>query len=201
METIPQNQHLSEELIDEYVQGRLPARQAADISSHLFECDQCYQRYEMATDFRIAFREAVTPAPATEEKRESWWNLFAWPAPVWAAAAAALVLMFAVIPMFRQPGALIVAELSAVRSGEVVRVKAGHALQLRLDTTGVEALAKVRTEIVDNSGKKMWQGESTLLNTRWEASIPVQLNKGRYWVRVYGPAGADPIREYPLAVE
>src|SRR3954451_20151870 len=144
METIPQNQHLSEELIEQYVQGRLPASQAADISGHLFECDQCYERYELATDFQIAFREAVSSVPATAEKRESWWNLFAWPAPVWAAAAAALVLMFAVIPMFRRPGAPIVAELSAVRSGEIVRVKAGHALQLRLDTTGVEPLAKVR---------------------------------------------------------
>jgi len=201
METIPQNQHLSEELIEQYVQGRLPASQAADISGHLFECDQCYERYELATDFQIAFREAVTPVPATAEKRESWWNLFAWPAPVWAATAAALVLMFAVIPMFRQPGAPIVAELSAVRGGEIVRVKAGHALQLRLDTTGVEPLAKVRTEIVDNSGKKIWLGESTLLNRQWEAFVPLELKKGRYWVRVYGPAGGDPIREYPLAVE
>src|SRR3954449_12017914 len=85
METIPQNKHLSEELIDLYVQGRLPVSQAADISDHLFSCDQCYERYELAADFQIAFREAAAPVAVTAEKRESWWNLFAWPAPVWAA--------------------------------------------------------------------------------------------------------------------
>jgi len=202
METIQQNTHLSEELIELYVQGRMAAMQASEVSDHLFECDQCYERYELAAEFQIAFREAAPQLQTAEpEQQEPWWKMFAWPAPVWAATAAALILLFAVIPMLRQPGAPVVAELTAIRSGDTVKVKAGHPVELRLDTTGVEAAPQVKTEIVDSSGHKIWDGQSKLQNGRWEAFVNKQLTAGRYWVRVYQSAAAEPIREYSLVVE
>jgi len=204
METIQQNTHIHEDLIELYVQGRLPAGQASSVSDHLFECDQCNERYELAAEFQIAFRNAAAPQQtvvATELRRDPWWKLFAWPAPVWAATAAALLLFFAVVPMMRQPGSPVVAELTAVRSADTVHVKSGHPLQLRLDTRGVEPVPQVRTAVVTNSGDKVWEGQSQLVNGYWEAAVSRSLDKGRYWVRVFHTSGGDPIREYSLVVD
>src|SRR3954449_9765157 len=191
METIQQNTHIHEDLIELYVQGRLAAGQASSVSDHLFECDQCNERYEMAAEFQIAFRNAAGPqrTAAAELRRDAWWKLSAWPAPVWAATAAALLLLLAVVPMMRQPGSPVVAELTAIRSADTVHVKSGHPLELRLDTKGVEPAPQVRTAIVNSSGDKVWEGQSQLVNGYWEAAVPRSLNKGRYWVRVFHTSG------------
>jgi len=200
METIRQTTHVSEELLEQYVLGRLPAAQVSAISDHLFECDQCNEQYEHAVNFVTAMREAAPEVRVAEEKPAPWWKLNPWSAPVWAASLAALAILFVFIPMLRQPGAPLMAELTAVRSGDIVRVPAGHSLQLRLDTTGVEAAQQVRTQVVASDGQTIWEGVSQLKDGRWQATVNRRMSAGRYWVRVFNPAG-EQIREYPLIVQ
>src|SRR3954462_4568834 len=118
METNTLSQHPTEALLEQYAAGKLPQRTASLVSTHLFECESCYDRYEAEVDFRIALRNAA-PAVAAEPEKVPFWSRFTvWiPNPALVAAAAmALLLMFAV-PMWnrKQSASPVFAELSAMR--------------------------------------------------------------------------------------
>jgi hypothetical protein len=200
MENIQPNTHISDELLELYVRGGLPTSQAAAASEHLFECDQCYSEYERTTTFVSAFKEAAPLLARETESAQPWWRIAAVPRPVWAAAMA-MALLLVVVPRLRQPGAPVVAELTAQRSGSIVKVAADRPLILKLDPTGADAVGRVRTQVVDASRKTVWEGESELKNGRWEADLNTSLSSGQYWIRVYDPRTGSQVREYALLAE
>ena len=60
METNSITQHPTEDLLEQYIAGKLTKKAASLVSTHLFECDSCYERYETELDFRSAFRNAAS---------------------------------------------------------------------------------------------------------------------------------------------
>lgn len=200
METIQPNTHLSDQLLELYVGGRLPAEQVAILSEHMFECDECHERYELEVQFRTAFREARPRFREQAATKAHWWQFTAWPAPVWAGAAA-MVLVIALLPVFRQPGAPVLAELTAFRSGSSLELPARRILNLRLDSNGLDAIHRVRLELADSAGKPVWTGSGVLQSSRWEATVDRSLSAGRYWVRAYEPATGEMLREYALLLK
>jgi CheY-like chemotaxis protein len=141
---------------------------------------------------------------AKERKPRKFW--LPGGAPIWAAAAAAIVL--AVIPF----GALLrnrqlsepqVVDLRAVRgqNGEA-KVPSGKPLLLNLDISGLPRSASYRIEMVDKSGQTIWQkmaapagAAGSEIRTNSAAPRP-----GRYFVRVYAPPD-ELLMEYVLRVD
>ena len=200
MEKIPANTHIPDQLIEAYVRGGLPVQTAATISDHLFECDQCNEDYEQTITFINAFREAAPRLIAAEESKVPWWRIPTVPRPIWAAALA-MVLLLAIIPRLRQPGAPVVAELTAMRSGDSLTFPAGRAMTLRLDATGSERSGTVRTEVVTQTGQTIEEGQSELADGRWNIVLQKKLPAGHYWIRVFDPATGSQIREYSLILQ
>ncbi len=209
METNSITQHPTEDLLEQYIAGKLTKNAASLVSTHLFECDSCYERYETELDFRSAFRNAASampvaePAAAAEPTKESFWSRFALiPSPALVAAAAlALVMMFVVPRWTGNNGSPVVAELTAMRGGQAEKpVPAGRPVRLKLNTDGIQG-QNLRLELVDASGAAVWGGTAAPANGQAEVLVDRPLQSGTYWVRLYGQHDSDPLREYALNVK
>jgi hypothetical protein len=97
-------------------------------------------------------------------------------------------------------GPLQVVDLTAVRGGQTVAATADSRIELRLDTTGLDATSRVSVQIVDDSGDEIWQGTATALEQRWLVQPDKRFAAGRYWVRVLDPANNEQLREFQLDV-
>ncbi len=128
-------------------------------------------------------------------------------APIWAAAAAAIVLAavpFGMLIRNRQSSeAPQVVDLRALRGqiGEA-RVPSGRPLLLNLDISGLPRSASYRIEMVDQFGQTIWQraaapsgATGSEIRTNSQAPRP-----GRYFVRVYSPPD-ELLMEYVLRVD
>jgi len=202
METHQNAPHIEESALEEYVMGRLSLSSAAIISEHLLQCDECFERYDVGVNFRsdlqAAFAE-VPPHSLPAESKTPWWRVLI-PSPMSAVAlAAVLVVMFAFVPMLKQPGSPISVELVATRGEESVRLKSGHTLNLALKARD-EIQKPVQVQIVGNSGQTVWEGRSALQNGHWPVSVDAGLSAGKYYVKVMRESGEE-IQEFPLTVE
>jgi hypothetical protein len=203
MEIIKDGSHIPDDLLAEYALGRLPRRDVPGIFEHLLVCDDCHERYEAELTFRNDVREAAAHAAASPvpERRRNWLDLFTIPKPAWAAVAA-LVALVAFLPMLRQDsGPLHVVSLTAVRGGPTVAAPADSRIELRLDTTGLDASTAVSVQIVDESGSEVWAGNAAATDQRWLVQPNKRFGAGRYWVRVLDPArNNEQVREFQLDV-
>ncbi|MBC8165868.1 MAG: hypothetical protein H7Y20_08355 [Bryobacteraceae bacterium] len=196
MEKIVNDNHVPEETLEMYVRGRLTESQVAVVSEHLFDCDSCHSQYEDTVSFVNAIREAAPRLAAEAAQARPWWQVSLWPKPVWGLAAA-MLLMFAFLPMFQPSGTPVLAELTALRSDSAFTVPSGRTIDLRLDPTGAEA-SDVQTQVVDSSGGVVWEGRAIRTDGRWQAGVDKKLSSGRYWVKVVDPKTGQQIREYSL---
>src|SRR4051794_23581950 len=203
METNSITQHPTEDLLEQYVAGKLAKTAASLVSTHLFGCDSCYERYELELDFRSAARNAAAAIPLAEPAKESFWSrlsLIPNPALV-AAAALALVMMFVVPRWTSNNASPVVAELTAMRGGQAEKpVPAGRPVHLKLNTEGIQT-PNLRVELVDASGTAVWGGTAAPENGLAEDVVNRPLQSGTYWVRLYSQHDSDPLREYALNVK
>ncbi|MDZ4802391.1 MAG: zf-HC2 domain-containing protein [Bryobacteraceae bacterium] len=206
METIQNHFHLSSESLEEYVLGRAAASEAARINEHLFECDDCYQRYEQETELLVALRNA-TPAPQEVTAAVPFWSRLTMPGPLLAGASAVVLLIFFVPRLSETPMSPAFAELSAYRSaGAAISAPANRNLVLRLDTTGLDATglgpaSQFRAEMADSTGQAVWSGNAVQKDGRWEAIVDKRMAPGQYWVRLYAGANSDLLREFSLQLQ
>lgn len=201
METITQDQHPTEELLEQYAAGKLPQNAVASISTHLFDCDSCYERYEEEVNLRINIRNAAAAATPEPERVPFWSRIFAIPAPALAGAAAFALLLLLVIPKWtNNDGAPVVAELSAMRGAEPGKpLPAGHPVRLKLNAAGVDA-SSLRVEVADAGGAAVWTGTAATQNGTVDVTVDRRLRAGSYWVRLYTPTEKEPLREYALTL-
>jgi hypothetical protein len=92
------------EIIEQYVRGKLPTAERRAFQEHLFECDECFQQAEFTARFVAGVREAsrtglLTAHEQPERARtvDAWFNpswAFRWAAP---ALAASLLIAIALI--------------------------------------------------------------------------------------------------------
>jgi len=206
METITKSKHPTEELLEQYAAGKLPSETVAEVSTHLFECDSCFDLYENEVNLRISFRQAAAVVPAIEPApAQSFWSrLFVMPSPaLMAGAAAAVLLLFAVVPRGTNNGATpVVAELSAMRSaGSTITLEAGHPLQLKMKTPGVVSGTDLRVQVVNETGSEVWTSETTVRSDAAEVKVDRKLTAGQYWIRLFGRGDTEPLREYGLTLK
>jgi hypothetical protein len=206
------DKHPTEEQWEEYALGLLSEEQIAGMEEHLLVCPECQDRLSQVDEYIHVMREA---ARKLSEAPPPWWRLAwarleAWrpmPAVSWGLAAAAVVVLFLLVPRIvmapRSAGALpVTVMLQATRSagGELfAQAPSGRDLRLTWDPTGLPSESCCQVEVVDAGGRVIAQAR---VEHPREAELRLRsLRRGTYWVRVYslGP-GRDLIREFGLEV-
>jgi len=190
--------HPSEEVLEEYALGRLRGPELEQFEEHLLVCAQCQDGLAETDEFIADMKQAAGNAPQPERKRFGRFNLL--PKPVWAGALAAAALAV-VVWMPRHPPAAYDAEvtLQAMRGVEAAApaIPAGKPFLLKADMTGLPPASEFRLEVADSGGGVVWRATVSPKDALISTVVARKLGAGRYWVRLYHPAGAL-LREYGL---
>ena len=92
-------------------------------------------------------------------------------------------------------------KLVALRGGEgdVARAPAGRPLEMVFGRTDLAADHSYRAEVVNSSGRQMWNGNVRIADQSLSIRVDGPLRAGAYWVRLYTSAG-QLLREFGLRV-
>lgn len=202
--------HLSEEQLEQYLlqQGSEPA--AAAVEEHLLVCEQCQTQLEELELFTKTFR-SVAPILEREDALEERGGVMEWfrrqlrnPFPALAFGAAMALVLFMAPMAWRRgtvSGPAATVELQAVRAAVVPGAPVGRPLVFRLDLSGLTPSPSYRAELTNGDGETLLT-RSVASQGAASASLAVAegLPSGLYWLRLYGPDHAEPIREFGFAV-
>jgi hypothetical protein len=207
---------LSEQEIEEWVQGRLPAEAEEFCLAHVVGCRVCGEKVEAERDFARATREAVLQmrkepaatmrAAASGLESRAWLQaLSAWAirrGAIVSAVACLLVAVVLILPRWRSEAERIDVTLRSERGNPGLALSAptaGSRLRLRIDVSDVAPAASYGVSLVDATGQVAER--STVSPASGTLVVPVRrsLAPGQYWVRLAAPDGA-PLREYALRI-
>ncbi len=200
------NYHATEDHLESYAMGRLPELEVEVLEEHLLLCQGCQLRLDETEAYVVAMKTALRQAakePATIGDRLRSWVADFQPGftPAWAASAALLALAFGLstrLPILQKPAEPIFVRLEAMK-GETDIPIANRPLTLALDSRGLPASANYRLQIVNQSGKPVWEAAATPGDANLQAFVKKPLGAGQYFVRIYGP-GPELLREYGLHI-
>jgi anti-sigma factor RsiW len=187
--------HLAEDTLEMYSLGRLSETEIENVEEHLLVCTACQDRLTETDQFVHAIQSAAKELEL-QPKAEAWWKkLFLAPAPVWAAAACAVVALFVFIPRQTQTA---VVDLQAMRGPEApVEAPANAALTLKLSLKGLENPGPLQVQIAASNGQIV-----AIAPAERSQDVAIahanKLPAGTYWVRLY--SGTEILREYGLTV-
>ena len=196
--------HPTEDLLEEYVFGRLSEPALSTLEDHLLICSSCQSTLAEVEDYirvaktALAELQQARPAPAAA--------LPAWGATaIWAVALMLAVAGGAMVSWRMQPAPeTAAATLTAFRGGYAAgfaHAAARRPLDLVIDGTSLPAATAYRLQIVDASGRSAWSGAAAASGRRLSAHLSKGLGAGVYWVRLYASqvrGEADLLREFGL---
>lgn len=205
-------EHASDDRLEEYCLGRVPAVELEDFESHLLICQECQERLQETDLYIRTMRRAIValrPGPAARVRwRDRLRVAMQWPKPMFVGAGiGALLLLWSVGPMIegRKVAAPAAVMLEATRGGaDGLRAHAPEKtpLDLTLDLTGVAMLPAYQVKIVDANGAPVMQSAAQPVEGKLALRAPGRLRRGMYWVRVYDKAEPGAVlREYGLELE
>jgi Putative zinc-finger len=203
--------HASEDALEKYCLGSVPAAELEAIESHLLVCPACRDRLREQEGYVRIMQQATAQAAADQLARQSRWRAIAdWffrsiPATA-ITAAVALALAWGFAPSLRRAPATppITVALELTRGGESLRAHAPahRPLLLTLDLTGVAPRDSYQVRIVDAGGADVLDAAAKPDHGRLSVTASTRLARGTYWVRLYDPSEPEiPLREYGLALE
>ncbi len=187
------DEHLDEEVAEQYSMGNLPEAEEARCEEHLLVCESCRQQV-LAADRYVGAIRSGAGTMAAEARRSP---RFGWSAlrPVWALAATLLVIAGVFVVRYQPRVAPVAVQLSTVRGADAAAVApAGAALILFADVSGLPHAAGYRLELVDAAGRVEWRGPFAAGGAR----APRQ-SEGVYFVRLRNAKGVL-LREYGLEI-
>ncbi len=201
--------HLSEEQLEQYLLQQVSEAAAAAVEEHLLVCEHCQTQLEELELFTKTFR-SVAPILAREDALEDRGGVMDWlrrqfrnPLPALAfGAAAALVLVMAPMAWRGSPvtGPVATLELQAVRAATVPEAPVGRPLLFRLDLSGLTPAASYRAELAKDDGETVLTRSLAPSGAHTILELAEGLPAGRYWLRLYGPDHAEPVREFGFGV-
>lgn len=202
MTTLP-DRHPSEDDLEHYSLEMLPDEKFWEISTHLNDCAECSARLEqlapLAREFHNGTERLTQAPPLTWRECLRLWLEGPVPRRLMVAAPAVAVLAIAVAARpWEAAGPPVPVTLQASRGPETSPPVApsGRQVRLVLDTAGLEGITLSRLELVDVSGRQVFNSAA--------AGAPVVVKKklapGRYWVRLYAGSASAPLREYGLEI-
>jgi hypothetical protein len=172
-------------------------------------CESCVNRLEQleleVAAMKTALRELQVEAAAKEAAKEraarrGWFSM---PALSFAGALAAIALAVGVTPQLIRPTPADVS-LTAYRGLENPTIPQGRPLHLRLNAADLGE-GRVTVELVDQTGKRVWQGASEIKRAQVYADAPAVAQSGTMYVRIYSPASNNPeaelLREFSVQVK
>lgn len=184
--------HESEERLELYALGRLPASEAEAVELHLLQCEGCRDRLDEVSRSAASFREALREEPAASRSsgRQQPWFGWLWQ-PRFAMAGSLAAVLVAAGLFWLTAGTPVPAvaslQLTAMR-GAMPSVAQAKQLQLALaDAPATDA--PFRTELVDDSGSKIWEATVAGPASPLQTKIDRRLATGDYFVRLYGASG------------
>lgn len=186
--------HISEEDLESYSMNRLPEERMAAVEEHLLVCPECQDRLEETDSYIRAIRSAAVRSGGRDVpfRRPRSWRV------AWVAAASAALLVAVVATRApREAPAPVAVVLEAVRGPMTAHAAApsGHPLVFSMDLTDLPEHAAYRVAVVDEHGRRVWDGAAAVRDGRLAVTMPKHLSPGRYYVRLYSPA-AELLREY-----
>jgi hypothetical protein len=187
--------HLDEAQLEAYSMGKLPESELAECEEHLLICDSCRQLVEESDIYTRSMHDAAARLRAQEENpRRTLLPRFV---PV--LAAAVLILGIGIALRVNRPGSVtpVTVTLDATRGGGLVaQVPAGRQLLLKPNLNGLPAFPEYHLQILDRTGKRIWQGNFKAGNA---VAVPEEPS-GIYIVELYTLPGAL-LREYAMEVK
>ncbi len=208
--------HPTEDLLDEYVFGRLQGPALSTLEDHLLTCSSCQSALADLDDYNRAAKTALAElqqaSPASAAWPPAWARLPGGTTTIWAVG---LILVLAGSAMFswrRHPAPESFAVmLAAFRGGDAptfAYAPAGRPLDLVIDGTRLPAASAYRLHIVNAYGKNAWSGAAAASDEKLSAHLSTGLGPGVYWVRLYAsqapsdaPGDANLLREFGLRLE
>ncbi len=204
--------HPSEDVLEEYVFGRLDEISSARLEEHLLWCESC-QGALQETEGYVRSMKAVlaepAPVPATSTGAVDWLKSLL-PRPQNLAWAGALAAAFVVILVFRSsvferfPNRSVSAApvaLSSFRGGAVIsHAPARRPLELYIDLADVSTPCECRVEVVNGTGTPQWTGAGSVASGKLIAQVPEGFAAGQYWVRLYS-SDSVLVREFGLRLD
>ena len=188
--------HPDEFQLEGYSLGTISKPEALSLEEHLLICEACRERLTENEDYARSMQRASARS-RTEPRGMRWISAFPRLIPV--LAAALLVLGIGIAWRMNQKITLapVAVTLEATRGGgQVAQVPAGKPLLLKPGLDGLPALPEYHLEIVDRTGKRVWQ---TNFAPAAGVAAPEQV-PGIYFVRLYSLPGAL-LREYVMEIK
>jgi hypothetical protein len=205
--------HPSEEILENYVLGRVGAPDIEPIEEHLLVCPHCQERLSEADHYVLAMRDAARlllterTGPVPEAPRSLWgrrkpalhWGM-RWLWPAGAVAFAALALSVAVPRQLSQRTAPQDVALTVSRGAApqlLTQVAAVHPLRLDIDLTEIPPASSYRLDLVNDDGQVVWSGTGVGVKNELHFTPSRLLPPGKYWARLYAVSDASRlVREY-----
>jgi hypothetical protein len=195
--------HLDESDLEKYSMGTLPEARLAPFEEHFLACDSCQDRLLEMETYVNAVR-SVSPR-LREAKTVQWHELLFRPGMAWASAA---VLGMAVLSVGRlwiperhelPPVTVFLHSSRGIDGLAVATAPAGKPLSLSMDLAELPAFPAYRLEIVNSTGKPLWQTTAVPQDSKITQRLGKVLSADQYYVRLFGPRG-ELLREFGLRV-
>ena len=200
------DEHLDEDVLEQYALRVLPADLIQTVDEHLLKCALCQAKLTETDEFVALFRAAATEVLETPQYGGSLWaKIFGLRRVQWAMAMAVAVIAagpFVIWETGRQSAqAPEIVLLQAFRGPESgARVEARKSVVLRFDVPAVAKASDCKIEVVDLDGKKVVESEPALVGGSLEASVG-RLKPGGYWVRLFRRSDNELLGEYSLSAK
>jgi hypothetical protein len=197
---LEQRRHVEEEQLEQYSVGTLPEPDVARVEEHILICETCQYKLNYTDSWVRSIRRVSAQC---QPEPERFWHI--WRLPRFSPAlATAIVFVFVVglaVQLNKQaPLAPLAVALEANRGAEnVTRVPTRQPLVIEPSLEGLPQFPEYRLEVVDDTGKRVWQRNITASSGRTPGASISQISRGTYYVRLYSPTG-DLLREYALEV-
>jgi hypothetical protein len=209
--------HPSEGMLEEYCFNRLPESALETLEEHLLACPSCQGTLEELDEYiqlmkaelaKSPVLPVTTPVTTPVTLADNTWARVRTAAirpAMGIAAGMAMLGVMAILSLKVAPGRGTPAfdapvRLAAFRGGDDTTVNhapAGQPLELSIDVTDLPASNAYRVEVVNATGKRIWDATVSAANGRLSARVPNGLNPGVYWVRLYLAPGKL-LREFGL---
>jgi anti-sigma factor RsiW len=202
--------HGSDDQLEQYVLGRLPAAEIPQIEEHLLTCIGCQERADEFEAVGLGFRQALNGdwadanihvSQGSRERRGFMDLLLTLTRRPVLGMALAFALLIAVVGLFSRSGTkfapVAALQLTAIR-GEMPSALPARQFELTL-TDGPKDRGVLHVAVVDAVGAPVWHGLAESGSAGVRVEVKQKLALGVYFVRIYEDSGAL-LKEYGFHV-
>jgi hypothetical protein len=193
---VEERSHLSEEQLEQYVQGQLHSSEVIPLEEHLMICVVCQEKLDEVENVTVGFKEALAELPKPVQQAETargwfagdWFDFLRRPAFSMALGFATLIL---VVAIFSNTGTKFAPSASLVLTGvrgEMPQAVPARQFELTLKDSPTDG-GPFRVEVVNAVGASVWSGLAVAAPTGVQITEPRRLDAGDYFVRLFNSDG------------